>query len=116
MLASKPQPNDRRISLRREADVKTIITHHRRLGLTKCRLRNISLDGAFVKVKDFSVAVGTDIDLVLKVRSGQKRDHCRLPATILRVEEDGVAIKFHDLDNRSYHVLFDIVHSDHLEE
>ncbi len=93
----------------------TMITHHR-LGLTKCRLRNISLDGAFVGVKDFGVAVGTDVDLVLKVRSGQGRSHCRLPATILRVEEDGVAIKFHDLDNRSYQVLFDIVYTDHLEE
>ena len=89
-----------------------MITHHR-LGLTKCRLRNISLDGAFVEVKNFDVAVGTDVDLVLKVRSGQKRGHCRLSANILRVEEDGVAIKFHDLDNRSYQVLFDIVYSDH---
>jgi len=95
--------------------VKAMITHHR-LGLTKCRLRNISLDGAFVEVKDFDVAVGTDVDLVLKVRSGQKRSHCRLPANILRVDEDGVAIKFHDLDNRSYQVLFDIVYSEHLEE
>ncbi len=92
-----------------------MITHHR-LGLTKCRLRNISLDGAFVEVKDFDVAVGTDVDLVLKVRSGKKRGHCRLPANILRVEEDGVAIKFHDLDDQSYHVLFDIVYTDHLEE
>jgi len=95
--------------------VKTMITHHR-LGLTKCRLRDISRDGAFVEVKDFGVAVGTDVDLVLRVRSGQKRSHCRLPATILRVEEDGVAIKFHDLDNRSYQVLFDIVYADHLKE
>jgi len=92
-----------------------MITHHR-LGLTKCRLRDISLDGAFVEVKDFGVAVGTDVDLVLKVRSGQDHSHCRLSATILRVEEDGVAIKFHDLDNRSYQVLFDIVYTDHLDE
>lgn len=95
--------------------MKTMITHHR-LGLTKCRLRNISLDGAFVEVKDFRVAVGTDVDLVLKVRSGQDHSHCRLSATILRVEEDGVAIKFHDLDNRSYQVLLDIVYADHLKE
>ncbi len=88
-----------------------MITHHR-LGLTKCLLRNMSLDGAFVEVKDFDIAVGTDVDLVLKVRSGQKRNHCRLSANIVRVEKGGVAIKFHDLDNRSYQVLFDIVYSD----
>ncbi len=89
-----------------------MITHHR-LGLTKCLLRNISLDGAFVEVNGFDIAVGTDVDLVLKVRSGQKRSHCRLSANIVRVEKGGVAIKFHDLDNRSYQVLFDIVYGDH---
>jgi hypothetical protein len=95
--------------------VKAMITHHR-LGLTKWRLRSISLDGAFLEVKDFNVAVGTDVDLILKVRSDQKRGHCRLPANILRIAEDGAAIEFHDLDDRSYHVLFDIVHAHHLEE
>jgi len=114
-LAGKAQPKDRRLSPRREVDVKAMITHHR-LGLTKCRLRNISLEGAFVEVKDFDVAVGTNVDLVLKVRFDQKRTHCRLPANILRVDEDGVAIKFHDLNNRSYHVLFDIMYSHHLED
>ena len=111
-MASKPKPDDRRISLRRDVDVKAMITHHR-LGLTKCLLRNMSLDGAFVEVNGFDIAVGTDVDLVLKVRSGQKRNHCRLSANIVRVEKGGVAIKFHDLDNRSYQVLFDIVYSDH---
>lgn len=95
--------------------MKAMVTHHR-LGLTKCRLRNISLEGAFVEVKDFDVAAGADVDLVLKVRSGQGRGHCRLPANILRVEEDGVAITFHDLDDQSYHVLFDIVYTHHPDE
>lgn len=95
--------------------MKAMITHHRR-GLTKCILRNISLDGAFVVVGNFDVAVGTDVDLVLKVRSGRKRGHCRLHATVVRLEEDGVAIKFHDLDGESYHVLFDVVHTDHPED
>jgi hypothetical protein len=111
-LAGKVQPQDRPLSPRREVDVKAMITHHR-LGLTKCRLRAISLDDAFVEVKDFDIAVGADVDLVLKVRTGQSRGHCRLPANILRVEADGVDIKFHDLDDRAYHVLFDIVHVDH---
>lgn len=114
-MAGKAQPKDRRLSPGREVDVKAMITHHR-LGLTKCRLRYISLDDAFVEVRNFDIVVGADVDLVLKVRTGQGRGHCRLPANILRVEEDGVAISFHDLDNRSYHVLFDIVHTDHLEE
>ncbi len=95
--------------------MKAMITDHR-LGLTKCRLRNIGLDDAFVVVTNFDVAVGADVDLVLRVRTGRRRGHCRLPATVVRVAEDGVAIKFHDLDDRSYHVLFDIVHADNFEE
>lgn len=92
-----------------------MITHHR-LGLTKCRLLNIGLDDAFVEVRNFDIAVGADVDLVLRVRTAKRRGHCRLPATVLRVAKDGVAIKFHDLDDRSYHVLFDIVHADNLED
>lgn len=85
---------------------------HDRLGLTKCRLREISLDGALIQTKNFVLAKGANIDLVLKIRSEEKRTHCRLPAKVIRVNKDGTAIVFNNLDDEAYHILFDIVCSE----
>ncbi len=76
---------------------------------TKCRLRHISVDGAFVETKNFPLTKGTNLELVLKIRSGGKPRHCRLPAEVIRVEDDGAALMFGNLDEHLYNVLLDIV-------
>jgi len=75
----------------------------------KCRLRHISVDGAFIETKNFPLTKGTDLELVLKIRSGGKATHCRLPAEVIRVEDDGAALMFGSLDEHLYNVLLDIV-------
>jgi hypothetical protein len=47
-VTDRPEPADRRSGPRRFAGVKAMVTHDR-LGLTKCKLRDISLDGAFIE-------------------------------------------------------------------
>ncbi len=76
---------------------------------TKCRLRHISVDGAFVETKNFPLTKGTNLELVLKIRRGGKPRHCRLPAEVIRVEDDGAALMFGNLDEQLYNVLLDIV-------
>ncbi len=78
---------------------------------TKCRLRHISVDGAFVETKNFPLTKGTSLELVLKIRSGGKPTHCRLPAEVIRVEDDGAALMFGNLDEHLYNVLLDIVNA-----
>ena len=92
---------------RRVADVKVFA--HVGAELVKCRLRHISVDGAFIETKDFSLTKGTNLELVLKVRRGGKPRHCRLPAEVIRAEEDGAALMFGRLDERLYNLLLDIV-------
>ena len=79
--------------------------------LAKCGLRHISVDGAFIETKSFPLTKGTNLELVLKIRSGGKPTHCRLPAEVIRVEEDGAALMFGRLDEHLYNVLLDIVNS-----
>lgn len=95
---------NRRLSPRRATDVK--VYAHDGLELKKCRLRDISLNGAFVETKATEEA---DLELVLKIRRRGKRTHCRLPATVIRAEEDGAALMFRHLDELVYNTLLNIV-------
>ena len=83
---------------------------HDRAGLTKCLLREIGIDGAFVETGEFHLKKGADVDLVLKIRNGIKRTHCRVPAKVVRTTEEGAALSFDNLDENIYRILFDIVY------
>lgn len=100
---------DRRLGARRGASVKALVTHDR-AGLTKCLLREIGIDGAFVETGEFHLTKGTDVDLVLKIRNGDKRTHCRIPAKVVRVTGEGAALSFDEIDENVYRILFDIVY------
>lgn len=110
-MGSKPAAADRRLSPRRGTGVKAMVAHHS-LGLTKCKLLEISIDGAFIETGDLSLTKGADTDLVLKIRNGNKRTHCRIPATVVRLTENGAALTFDDLDEDVYRILLDIVYPD----
>jgi hypothetical protein len=83
---------------------------HEGLELTKCRLRDISSDGAFIETKNFALAKDTNVDVVLRFRREGKLTHCRLSAKVVRVEADGAALTFGDLDEKTYTLLLEIVY------
>jgi hypothetical protein len=85
---------------------------HEGLELTKCRLRDISSDGAFIETKNFALAKDTNVDVVLRFRREGKLTHCRLSAKVVRVEADGAALTFGDLDEKTYTLLLEIVYPD----
>lgn len=104
---------DRRGRPRRPArvDVEVMLTHEG-LELTKCRLRDISSDGAFIENEHLTLAKGTKVDIVLRFRREGKLTHCRLSAKVVRVEADGAALMFGDLDEMAYTLLLEIVYPD----
>ncbi len=99
-------PN-RRLALRRVTGVTVFASDGSEIKT--CRLRDISLDGAFLKTKNFALAEGTKLDLVLRIRREGKTIACPLPAEVIRVEEDGVALMFGSLDEHLYNILLKIV-------
>ena len=110
-MTDKPEPADRRSGPRRFAGVKAMVTHGR-LGLTKCKLRDISLDGAFIETGTLVLSKNADVDLVLKIRSGDRNRHCRFQAKVARVTAEGVVLEFRHLSEVAYRTLFDIVHEE----
>lgn len=89
--------------------VEAMIAHGGR-GLAKCRLRDISLEGAFIETAVLRLSKNADVDLVLKIRSGRRTKHCRVPARVARVTEDGAALVFGKLEEQVYRTLIDIVY------
>ncbi len=107
-MTNKPLSANRRLAHRRVADVKVFASDG--VELAKCRLRDISVGGAFLETKNFALPNGTNLELVLKIRREGKPRHCRLPAKVIRVEEDGAAVMFGDLDEELCNILLDIVY------
>ncbi len=102
-----PRRVDRRLGLRRMAGVKVLV--YDGIQLTKGRLRDISVKGAFIETKTLALAKGTHVEVVLKIRRGGKPTHCRLPAKVVRAERGGAAVVFGELDEQAYNILLEIV-------
>ena len=107
-------PVERRLDPRRVTDVKVFA--HDGVELRKCRLRDISLNGAFVETRDFPLAKGAEVELVLRIRREGRLTHCRLPAKVIRVTPEGAALAFIDLDEMLSKIVFDIVNVDESED
>lgn len=101
-LTSKPLRVERRSGARRVTDVK--VCTYDGVDIRKCRLLDIGLDGAFIETKTFALPKGTNMELVLNIRTKGKPIYCRLPAKIVRAEIGGAALKFGHLDKQVYTV------------
>ncbi len=102
-----PRRVDRRLGLRRVANVKVFARDS--MEIKKCRLRDIGFDGAFIETKNFALAKGTHMDLVLRIRRDGETSACRVPAKIVRTERGGAALMFADLEEQTYNILLGIV-------
>ncbi len=107
VLTNKPLSASRRLGPRRVTDVMVFVSHGSEI--TKCRLRDISIAGAFIETANFALAKGTKLDLVLRVLRGEKTTARLLPAEVVRVEKDGVALTFGGLDQHTENILSNIV-------
>ncbi len=108
-MTNKPLSASRRSGRRRVTGVMVFISHGSEKR--KCRLRDISLDGAFIETENFALVKGTKLDLVLRILREEKTTACPLPAEVVRVEKDGAALMFGGRDQHVYNMLADIVNT-----
>ncbi len=108
-MTNKPVSASRRLGGRRVTDVMVFASDG--LQLKKCRLRDISIDGAFIETENSALAQGTKLDLVLRILREEKTTACPLPAEVVRVQKDGAALMFGGRDQHVYNMLADIVNT-----
>jgi len=87
-------------------DVMVFVSHGSKKR--KCRLRDISLSGAFIETGHLALAKGTKVDLVLRILREEKTTACPLPAEVVRIEKDGAALMFGGLDQHVENILVNI--------
>lgn len=100
----------RRLGVRRVSNVEVFVASDgNEIKIKKCRLRDISIDGAFIETNNFALIKGTKLDLVLRILCKEKTMACPVPAEVVRVTEGGAALIFDRVDQRVYNILVDIV-------
>ncbi len=105
-MTIKPLSANYLLGPRRVVDVMVFVSHGSEKR--KCRLRDISLSGAFIDTENFALAKGTKVDLVLRILREEKTTACPLPAEVVRVEKNGAALMFGGLDQHVENVLVNI--------
>jgi len=76
-----------------------------------CTLRDISLKGAFVETLPDDVPyTNTNVELGVTFNREDGFKHCRIPARIARVTDQGTAVSFGDLGIDTYSNLVSIVY------
>lgn len=106
-MTKKPSQANHRLAERRVTDVKVFASDGSEIK--KCRLRDISLNGAYIETKNFPLTEGTKLDLVLRILRKGKTTACPLPAKVIRTEKGGAAFMFTNLDKEICNILADIV-------
>lgn len=103
----RPAP---RHSLRRPLNMEALVNH----GLTYSSpwpVRDLSLTGAFVEMDAGQLSDGTYVEFVLRYRYLGKLIEHRIPASVARVQADGVALIFGEFDDQTYTDLANLLYA-----
>ena len=75
-----------------------------------CRVRDLSLNGAFVECEDVRLTENETVEFGLSVGSGENKwRHC-VPARIVRVSKNGAALSFRKIDMDAFGSLLKLLY------
>lgn len=100
-----------RHSLRRDKPMEALINY----GMTYSGLQHVhdlSTTGALVEMRNTNLVAGALVEFVLRYRYKDQAKELRLPATIVRVSEDGVAIEFGGYSDSAYTDLVNLLYAE----
>ncbi len=99
-----------RISIRSEVPYRALINYGMRYSGVS-RIRDMSMSGAFVEMAVGDLGEGASVEFVIRFRyKGRPVEH-RLPATAIRVQSNGVALKFGHYDDNAYTDLINLLYA-----
>ena len=96
--ASTRRPISQRIMLNRQHDQAKL-----------AEVRNLSIEGAFVHMNPIDFTPQTSVDMVIALRAGASDEMHRVPAQVVRVTRDGVALRFLQYSDRTYTALVNLL-------
>jgi hypothetical protein len=78
--------------------------------LYSCKIRNISLSGAYVLINTPELSLDCTVELAITSYHASNGNTQQLSATVERLTNDGAGIKFNNLEIEAYFTLVDIVY------
>jgi hypothetical protein len=110
--ASVTREPERRDKPRKQV-TRSVVLSHAGLGTEAGRIKDVSLDGAFVQsgLKDLPMFATVELTVTMSGGEQPRIKEYRLPATVVRYTEDGAGLKFYHLDMESYSALLDLLYS-----
>jgi len=82
-----------------------VALYYNSLMLLDCRTRDISLEGAYIDTGGQALPQNAAIDLALSLQIGEEIRHHRLPAEVMRVDNNGIGLMFRYPDYTSFNAL-----------
>lgn len=78
---------------------------HSRLGET----RDLSMNGAFIRMDTNDLPPAASIDMLIALRAGEFDEMHRLPARVVRVSSQGVGLQFAGYGDKTYTALINLL-------
>ncbi len=101
---------EQRTSIRKKVSLNIVINHD--FAYSKSwKLRDLSLGGAMIEMDREELVPGTMIEAVLALKEHDQYGLYRFPADVVRVNKDGVALRFRRYDNEAYTALVRLLYS-----
>lgn len=97
--------NERRSSIRRPVSLEVAV-YYDGLGILRCQTRNLSLHGMLLDTGAMVLPQNAAIDLTLIHKIAGITRLQRVPATVVRVEDSGAGVMFHDLSLDAYGTMY----------
>lgn len=100
---------EQRHSIRKNKSLNVLINHD--LAYSKHgKVRDISLSGARLEMENEGLVPGTPVEAVLALKEQDEYGLFRVPADVVRMGRDGVALRFGRYDNRTYTALVNLLY------
>lgn len=100
---------EQRTSIRKKIPLHILINYDLTYS-KRWKIRDLSLGGALVEMDQNDLVPGTSIEAVLAIKEHHEYDLYRLPAEVIRVEKNRVALRFRNYDDRAYTALVNLLY------
>ena len=101
---------EQRASIRKKISLNVLINHDLTYS-KRWKVRDLSMSGAWVEMAGEELAPGTPIEAVLSLKERDEYILYRLPAQVVRMDGNGVALRFSRYDYRAYTALVNLLYS-----
>lgn len=100
--------SERRSSIRKPVSLEVAV-YYNGLGILRCLTRNLSLHGMLLDTGAMVIPQNAAVDLTLIHRIAGITRLQRIPATVIRVEDSGAGLIFHDLSLEAYGTVYSML-------